>query len=133
MKRKIVTLCGSTRFYKSFQEANYRLTMEGQIVLSVGFFMHAGREAHGERRGCTPEQKEALDALHLDKISMSDGIFVLNAGGYIGESTTREIAWALGNGKAVHFAEPVAGEAFLEQNAHRLGAIMAEQLRAASA
>ena len=37
-----MVLCGSARFYDEFQEANYRLTMEGSIVLSVGFFPHAG-------------------------------------------------------------------------------------------
>lgn len=95
MKRKIVTLCGSTRFYRAFQEANYRETMAGHIVLSVGFYPHAAEEAHGEERGCTPEEKAALDVLHFDKIAMSDEILVLNVDRYVGESTKNEIAFAL--------------------------------------
>ena len=33
---RIVCLCGSSRFYDEYQEANYDLTMKGEIVLSIG-------------------------------------------------------------------------------------------------
>ncbi len=72
VKPKIVCLCGSTRFYREFQRANYEETMAGRIVLSVGFFMHASEDAHGETWGCTSEQKIALDELHLRKIDLAD-------------------------------------------------------------
>ena len=107
MKRKIVVLCGSTRFYAAFQEANYRETMAGHIVLSVGFYPHAQAQAHGQERDCTPEQKAALDALHLDKIDLADEIYVLNVGNYIGASTAREIAHATATGKPVRYLEEV--------------------------
>lgn len=74
----IVVLCGSTRFYEEFQAANYRETMAGRIVLSVGHYPNAAKEAHGENVGCTPEQKVALDELHKRKIDVSDEILVLN-------------------------------------------------------
>jgi hypothetical protein len=49
---EVVTLCGSTRFYDAFQQANYDLTMQGKIVLSVGFYPHAKAEhGHGEGVG----------------------------------------------------------------------------------
>ena len=51
----IVCLCGSTRFYQAFQDANYRETMMGKIVLTVGFYPHATQEAHGEKTGISPE------------------------------------------------------------------------------
>ena len=35
-KYKVVTLCGSTRFKDQFIEAQKRLTLEGNIVISVG-------------------------------------------------------------------------------------------------
>ena len=35
---KVVTLCGSTRFKEQFMEAQKRLTLEGNIVISVGLF-----------------------------------------------------------------------------------------------
>lgn len=102
---RIVTLCGSTRFAEAFAEANYRLTLAGKIVLSVGFYMHAVGNRHGESVGATPEQKLALDDLHKRKIEISDEIFVLNVGGYIGESTRREIDHAKQLGKPVYYLE----------------------------
>lgn len=102
---KIVCLCGSTRFYSEFQRQNYLETMAGKIVLSVGFYPHAQNEMHGEQVGITPEQKVALDFLHLRKIDLADEVFVLNVGGYIGESTTNEINYARNTGKPIRFLE----------------------------
>ena len=39
---KVITLCGSTRFREAFMEAQKSLTLEGNIVISVGLFGHAG-------------------------------------------------------------------------------------------
>ena len=39
---KIITLCGSTRFRDEFLEEQKRLTLEGNIVISVGLFGHSG-------------------------------------------------------------------------------------------
>ena len=41
---KVITLCGSTRFKDAFLEAQKRLTLEGNIVISVGLFGHSGDE-----------------------------------------------------------------------------------------
>jgi hypothetical protein len=55
----------------------------------------------------TAEQKAALDALHLAKIDLADRVLVVNPGGYVGESTSREIAYARAAGKPVSFTDPV--------------------------
>jgi hypothetical protein len=94
----IVVLCGSTRFYAEFQEANHRLTMEGAIVLSVSFYPHAGAEHDSD-------EKAALDELHKRKIDLADRVHVLNVDGYIGESTRSEIAYAGALGKPITFLE----------------------------
>lgn len=109
----IVCLCGSTRFYDAFQRANYEETMAGKIVLSVGFYRPAlaeletgpRHEYHGENIGCTPEQKELLDELHKRKIDLADEVFVLNVGGYIGNSTRSEIEYAAALGKPIRYLE----------------------------
>lgn len=106
----VVCLCGSTRFYQQFQEANYRLTMEGNIVLTVGHYPHSPGQAHGESVGCTPEQKVKLDELHTRKIDLADSVLVLNVGGYIGESTRNEINYATLIGKPVEYLEPISEE-----------------------
>lgn len=46
-----------------------------------------------------------LDDMHLRKIDLADEIFVINVGGYIGESTRREIAYAEQTGKKVNYLE----------------------------
>lgn len=102
----ITVLCGSTRFYENFQRANYEFTMMGHIVLSVGFYPHSP-QVHGEGVGCTPEQKAELDELHKRKIDLADLVFVINVGGYIGESTRSEIDYAKSTGKAVRYLEGV--------------------------
>lgn len=103
---EIVVLCGSTRFYDEFQEANYRLTMEGKIVLSVGFYPHnQAKHGHGEGVGHDSKEKKMLDELHMRKIDLANQVFVINVGGYIGESTAREIAYAQRMGKPISYLE----------------------------
>jgi hypothetical protein len=102
----IVCLCGSTRFYETFQRANYEETMAGRIVLTVGFYPHSQEQAHHESVGCTSAQKEALDELHKRKIDLADEVLVLNVGGYIGDSTRGEIEHARKTGKPIRWLEP---------------------------
>ena len=85
-KYKVITLCGSTRFKDQFFEAQKRLTLEGNIVISVGLFGHSGDD-----EVWTEGTKEMLDDMHKRKIDMADEIFVINVGGYIGSSTRSEI------------------------------------------
>ena len=97
--RKIVTICGSTRFVEEYKQAAKQLTLDGKIVLSVGMFGHSpddsGKGKDGEEFTVLDEEtKEKLDELHKDKIRMSDEIYVLNKNGYIGESTRSEIELA---------------------------------------
>lgn len=99
-KYKVITLCGSTRFKEAFIEAQKRLTLEGNIVISVGLFGHSGDE-----EAWTEGTKEMLDDMHKRKIDMADGIFVINVGGYIGSSTQSEIEYARETGKVVRFLE----------------------------
>ena len=103
MRPKIVCLCGSTRFKQEFIDANFEETMNGKIVLSVGWFSHADGNIYTP----TPEEKTALDELHLRKIDLADEVFILNVGGYIGESTQRELNYAIAKGKPVRYLEGV--------------------------
>lgn len=99
MKRRIVCLCGSTRFKSDYIKANFLETMKGHIVLSVGWFSHADGHVYAP----TAFEKGALDELHLDKVALADEVLVINPGGYIGESTRREIEHAVALGKPVRY------------------------------
>jgi hypothetical protein len=101
---EIVCICGSTRFADEMSAANRDLTFAGVIVLAPGVF---GRGADEAGELITDEQKAALDALHLRKIDLADRVLVVNPGGYIGESTSREIAYARATGKPISFTDPV--------------------------
>ena len=97
---KVITLCGSTRFKNEFLEAQKRLTLEGNVIITVGLFGHSGDDVVW-----TEGVKDMLDRQHLAKIDLADEIFVINVGGYIGDSTRREIAYAEFKGKTISYLE----------------------------
>ncbi len=106
-KYKVITLCGSTRFKDEFMESQKRLTLEGNIVISVGLFGHAGDAEVWENmdEGTLTKTKEMLDDMHKRKIDMADEIYVINVGGYIGSSTKSEIEYARATGKGIRYLE----------------------------
>lgn len=108
-KYKVITLCGSTRFKDQFLEVQKRLTLEGNIVISVGLFGHSGDNEVWDNmdEGTLTATKAMLDDMHKAKIDMADEIFVINVDGYIGDSTRSEIEYAKMTGKAVRFLEPI--------------------------
>jgi hypothetical protein len=100
----IVCLCGSTRFWRLFQQAGLRETMAGRIVLSIG----AASGTDDEHFGNLPKEhydriKEGLDELHMRKIDLCDEVLILDQDGYIGESTACELAYAQQLGKKVRY------------------------------
>ena len=104
---KIITLCGSTKFKDEFMKAQKDLTLQGNIVISVGLFGHSGDHEVWENMddGTLTKTKIMLDDMHKRKIDMADEIFVINVGGYIGESTKSEIEYAQNTGKVVNYLE----------------------------
>lgn len=99
---KIITLCGSTKFKEAFLKVQKDLTLQGNIVISVGLFGHSG-----DNEVQTNGMKEMLGDMHKRKIDMADEIFVINVGGYIGTSTQSEIEYAISIGKAVNYLEAI--------------------------
>jgi len=102
--RKIVCLCGSTKFKDAYDNANRVESGKGNIVLSVAMFGHLqGLDMNGT-------EKKTFDELHLDKILLADEVLVLNVNGYIGESTKIEIEFAENNNKTIRYLEPLEKE-----------------------
>ncbi len=104
---KVITLCGSIRFKSAFMNVQKLLTLEGNIVISVGMFGHSGDNEVWEEmdKDTRANTKIMLDDMHKRKIDMADEIFVINEDGYIGESTKSEIEYAKAHGKAVCYLE----------------------------
>lgn len=103
-KHKVICLCGSTKFKDEFIQQQQRLTLAGNVVLTVGIFGHA------DGIDLSIEEKAMLDDIHLQKIEMSDEIFIINKNGYIGQSTQNEI------NHAVILKKPIT---FMEENCER--------------
>ena len=98
-KYNIITLCGSIKFKDEFLKVQEKLVLEGNIVFTPNFFNNIKKEE------ISLETKEMLDKMHKQKIDMSDEIYVINQGGYIGESTKLEIEYAKSKGKKVTYLE----------------------------
>lgn len=99
-KYKVITLCGSTKFKDDFMREQKRLTLEGNIVISVGLFGHSG-----DNEVFTEGVKVMLDDMHKRKIDMADSIHVINVNGYIGSSTKSEIEYAKRQNKKITYYE----------------------------
>ena len=82
---KTYTICGSMRFEKEMREiACYLETELGFNILQCTY----------SEKPLTEKAADRIIRAHYRKIDMSDGIYVVNIGGYIGESVRREIAYA---------------------------------------
>lgn len=129
---EIVTLCGSTRFADAYAAETRRLTLEGCIVISVGLFGHQeGLDMAGEAKAMLDElhlrKIDIADRIHVVNpvcrvcagcarvlISIAENetcwcgrnMKDLPRVPYVGESTRREIEYAVANGKAVTYMEP---------------------------
>jgi hypothetical protein len=100
----IVTLCGSTRFKDEINRVNAELTMQGYLVISLGVFGHVDMPDREDLWITNAsETKIMLDELHKRKIDLADAVFIVNPGGYIGESTRSEINYAMDHGKPVRY------------------------------
>ena len=100
-KYNIITLCGSIKFKDEFMKVQEKLTLDGNIVLTPNFFNNIKKEDIDEKT------KKMLDKMHKQKIDMSDEIYVINVGRYIGESTKNEIEYAKARGKKISYLESI--------------------------
>jgi hypothetical protein len=98
----VVTICGSTKFKDEIHAANARMTLEGNIVISLGVFGHTDMPDVDWTTGGN-DLKVMLDGLHREKIKLADSIYVVNPGGYVGESTRAEIQYAESLGLPVRY------------------------------
>ncbi|MGG3562146.1 hypothetical protein ABES03_11140 [Neobacillus rhizosphaerae] len=94
---KVITLCGSTKFKEQFEKANAYLTLQGNVVISLGFFEQS------EGIEITQEQEELFAKIHFRKMDLADEIFIIDVNGYIGSSTRKEIEYATNAGKPVRY------------------------------
>ena len=99
-RRKVVTLCGSVRFWDKIQELYEKLELENKYAV-------IGITPHVMNRNFTEDEEKLLDELHRIKIDLADAIYVVNVNGYIGKSTREEIEYAEQKGKEIMYLEKI--------------------------
>jgi hypothetical protein len=101
VRRRTLKVClvGSSRFMDTHVEVLRTLTLCGCIVIPMGMY------GHREGLDMSGPVKKMLDMLHFDKIDLADAVFVVNPGGYVGQSTSNEIKYAQENLKFVMYLE----------------------------
>jgi len=95
----VVVLCGSTRFKSTFESIDGQLTLQGKVVIKPACLWHADGQVP------SAAQRELLDRVYDQKILLSEAVLVLNVGGYLGDSTRREIEYAECHGRKVYYLE----------------------------
>ncbi len=105
-RRNVLCICGSTRFAKRMNAVAEKATLDGWIVVRPEVVEYS---AERDIQKIAPEAKVMVDNLHLLKIDMASRVVVVNEGGYIGESTKREIEYARAQKKEIVFFENWAG------------------------
>jgi len=95
---KVVTICGSMRFTKEMIEIATKLeTKNGFCVIQPVYSF--------DNKIYTEFELQNLAKLHYKKIDISDAIFVVNVGGYIGKSVSEEIEYAKSLNKEILYLE----------------------------
>lgn len=90
---KIITLCGSMRFFEEMQEIAMELeTRYGYCVIApVG----------GTNIALNEDAVGNLAKAHYKKIDISDAVYIVNIDGYIGESVLEELCYAQKHNKEI--------------------------------
>jgi hypothetical protein len=86
------------RFADALARLDAELTLTGHVVL---------RPSALDPTTLDDEQRALLGRVHLRRVELADEVIVVNVGGYVGESTRREIAVAQARGIPVRYLEPV--------------------------
>lgn len=97
-KIKTVTICGSLRFEKEMIQIAAELeTKKNYCVIQCVYGLN----------NITEEEIKRVGEIHYKKIDISDAIYVVNIGGYIGDSTKKEIAYAKAHKKEIIYHESI--------------------------
>ena len=103
-KPKVIVLCGSSRFCDIMAVCAWLLEKEeGAITMGLHLLpiWYPGKIPYHLAE--VEDVKDHMDNLHLRKIDLGDEIFVVNKAYYIGNSTNREINYAIKNDVPIRY------------------------------
>lgn len=93
---KIITVCGSLKFIREMMEVTEKMELQGNCMLVPIY-----NPNRPSKDSFTEKEANMLDLAHKERIKLADAILVVNVGGYIGSSTTKEIELAKSLGKEI--------------------------------
>lgn len=100
MEIKVVTICGSMKFEHEMRKIATDLEKKfGWCVIQCVYDLNVDE--------ILQEEMNRITNAHWKKIDISDAIYVVNPGGYVGKATQKEIEYALSKGKEVFYLENV--------------------------
>jgi len=111
---RIICMCGSTRFTDEMLLKQWQMTKKGHIVLSW-CALPSSYLFQGPHVGDIEGVKELIDEVHKRKIDLADEVFVVNVGGYVGDSTKSEIEYAMLHNKPIDWLEPESGSQIMSE------------------
>lgn len=91
---KIITLCGSMRFTAEMKNIARDLETDHDVCIIQCIY-------NEENKPLEIEKLRKITQAHYHKIDISDAIYVVNIGGYIGEAVQDEIKYAFAKNKEV--------------------------------
>ena len=94
---KVLTICGSMRFSTQMKDIAFKLESENHFCVL--------QPVYCDGNALNAEQLKSLTEAHLKRIDISDGIYVANSGGYIGQAVSKEIEYARLHDKEILFHE----------------------------
>ena len=86
---KIITVCGSLKFYREMMEITEKMELQGNCMLVPIY-----NPSKSSKDDYTLEEALMLDKMHKERIKLADDILVVNVNNYIGNSTKSEIDYA---------------------------------------
>lgn len=91
---KTVTICGSMKFQREMQKIAFDLeTRHYMNVLQCVYNV--------DKEDVSAMQRDIFEKAHYRKIEISDAIYVVDIGGYLGASVLEEIQFARTKGKEI--------------------------------
>lgn len=98
MSIKVITICGSMRFSKEIMKIATELeTSNGYCVIQPVY--------NSDDKALNDYELKNVIKSHYKKIDISDAIYVVNKGGYIGKSVAEEIEYAKSLNKEIMYME----------------------------
>ncbi len=100
---KIITVCGSLRFYKEMMEITEKLELEGNCMLVPIY-----NPSRANKDDFTEDEALMLDKMHKERIKLANAILIINVDNYIGNSTSKEIEFAKSlNKEIIYYSDKV--------------------------